>query len=88
MLVISNRAPKMNAVSPSLSPFTQMVDRRLAIAQMGLAEARHHLATGQAEDAGIVLDKIDEDLHLLRCRMSREGERSAPRTASLHGSAN
>ena len=88
MLVVSNRAPKTNAVSPSLSPFTQMVDRRLAIAQMGLAEARHHVAAGRSDDAGIVLEKIDEDLHLLRCRMSREGETVALRSSSLHGSAN
>jgi hypothetical protein len=65
-----------------------MVDRRLAIAQKGLAEVQRHLAAGQAEDAGIVLEKIDEDLHLLRCRLVRETETVAPRSSVLVGSAN
>ena len=88
MLVLSDRARDTNALSTSLSQFTQMVDRRLAIAQKGLAEARQHLASGQSEDAGIVLEKIDEDLHLLRCRLSREVEMVAPRPSVLHESAN
>jgi hypothetical protein len=60
-----------------------MLDRRLSIAQKGLAEAQQHLAAGQSEDAGIVLEKIDEDLHLLRCRLSREGEVLAARPSAL-----
>jgi hypothetical protein len=88
MLVRSNRARDIFAVSGSFSQVKQMVNRRLAIAQMGLAEARRHLAAGQAEDAGIVLDKIDEDLHLLRCRLDCEAEMVAPRTPVFHGSTN
>jgi hypothetical protein len=88
MLVLSDRARDTNALSPSLSRLTQMLDRRLAIAQMGLAEASLHLAAGQNEDAGIVLEKIDEDLHLLRCRLSRETETIAPHPSVLHESAN
>jgi hypothetical protein len=88
MLVLSDRARETNAVSVSFSQFTQMVDRRLSIARMGLAEARHHLAAGQAADADIVLEKIDEDLLLLRCRVEREVKTIAARPASLHDSAN
>ena len=88
MLVLSDRARETNAVSVSFSQFTQMVDRRLSIAQMGLAEARQYLAAGQVADADIVLDKIDEDLHLLRCRMNRETKTVAARPSSLKESAN
>ena len=58
------------------------------IAQMGLAEARQRLAAGQVADADIVLDKIDEDLHLLRCRIDRETKTVAVRPSSLRESAN
>jgi hypothetical protein len=88
MLVLSNRARETKAASVSFSQFTQMVDRRLSIAQMGLAEARQHLAAGQVGDADIVLDKIDEDLHLLRCRINREGKTIPARPSSLRESAN
>jgi hypothetical protein len=88
MLVLSKRARETNTRSVSCSPFTQMVDRRLSIAQIGLAEARQHLAAGQVADADIVLEKIDEDLHLLRCRIHREMETGAPRSSSLQESAN
>jgi hypothetical protein len=80
------RDPKVHASSSS--PFLRMVDQRLSIAQLGLSEARRHLAAGEIEDADIVLEKIDEDLHLLRCRMSREGEVPTTRTGAFHGSAN
>ncbi|MGH7171951.1 MAG: hypothetical protein ACRELG_16875 [Gemmataceae bacterium] len=88
MLVLSDRVRDTNVLSPSLYQFTQMVDRRLAIAQKGLAEAQRHLAAGHADDADLVLEKIDEDLHLLRCRLSREVERTAPRPSGLHDCAN
>jgi hypothetical protein len=88
MLVLSDRARDTNVLSASVSQLTQMVDRRLAIAQKGLAEASRHLSAGQAQDAGIVLEKIDEDLHLLRCRLSREVEMVMPRLSGLHDCAN
>jgi hypothetical protein len=88
MLVLSKRARETKTLSVSCSPFTQMVDRRLSIAQMGLAEARQHLAAGQVEDADIVLEKIDEDLNLLRCRIRREMETAVSRSSSLHESTN
>ncbi|HTU22235.1 MAG TPA: hypothetical protein VMG10_29620 [Gemmataceae bacterium] len=88
MLVLSDRVRDTNVLSTSLLQFTQMVDRRLSIAQQGLIEAQRHLTAGQAEDADIVLEKIDEDLHLLRCRLSREVEMVALRPSGLHESAN
>src|SRR6185437_3997932 len=79
MLVLTDRVRDTKTLPASLFQFTQMVDRRLAIAEKGLAEAQRHLAAGQKEDADLVLEKIDEDLHLLRCRLSREVERTASR---------
>jgi hypothetical protein len=88
MLVLSHRVVEMNALPTSLSQIRQLVDRRLAITQKGLAEARRHLTDGQPAAAEIVLEKIDEDLHLLRCRIGREVEKIAPRSGDLHGCAN
>jgi carbon storage regulator CsrA len=53
-----------------------LVQRRLEIARNGLAEARRHLRAGRAEDAGVLIEKVDEDLHLLRCRVRRETGRA------------
>lgn len=88
MLVLSNRSPNTTTHSPSFSRLAQMLDRRLAIAQKGLAEARRHLASAQVEDGSLVLEKIDEDLHLLRCRLTREAETLALRPSVLHECAN
>jgi hypothetical protein len=88
MLVLSDRARETSSLPVSFSQFTQMVDRRLSIAQMGLAEARQHLAAGQVADADIVLGKIDEDLLMLRCRMEREVKTIAVRPSALCESAN
>lgn len=66
------------------STLDQVVDRRLAIAHLGLAELRRHLRTGRSEDAQVILDKLDEDLYLLRQRMRRRGETPA-RGPTVHG---
>ena len=60
----------------------QLIARRLEIAGRGLSELRNHLSSGRSEDAALVLDKLDEDLHLLRRRVRRETEQApfqAPR---------
>ncbi len=88
MLVLSKRARETNALSVPFSQFQQMVDRRLSISQKGLAEARQHLMAGQAEDAGLVLEKIEEDLLLLRCRLDCEVKTLSSRPAVPHDSAN
>ncbi|HEY7425328.1 MAG TPA: hypothetical protein VH682_13940 [Gemmataceae bacterium] len=87
MLVLSRRAHEPNTLSPALLPFKQLVDRRLAIAQKGLAEARRHLAAGQAADADTVLEKLDEDLHLLRRRLDSMAEPATPGPSVLRGCA-
>jgi hypothetical protein len=78
MLVQSDRAPKTQVVSVSLVRFNDVVDRRLAIAEKGLAEARQHLAAGQTDDVDLILEKLDEDLRLLRGRLRREIQTAAP----------
>jgi hypothetical protein len=85
MLILSRRAHESNTLSPALLPFKQLVDRRLAIAQKGLAEARQHLAAGQAGDADMVLEKVDEDLHLLRRRLDSAAETATPGPSVLCG---
>ena len=65
---------------PSSQPqLHQMVDRRLAIGGKGLEEMRKHLAAGQAADAEMILEKLDEDLDLLRGRLCREVEPASRR---------
>jgi hypothetical protein len=87
MLIRSRRAHESNTLSAALSPFKQLVDRRLAIAQKGLAEARQYLAAGQVEDADTVLEKLDEDLYLLRRRLDSAGETAPSRPVVLCGCA-
>jgi carbon storage regulator CsrA len=55
----------------------QMVGRRLEIARRGLRELRQRLRTGHAADAEAILEKLDEDLHLLGRRVSHEAEQAA-----------
>jgi hypothetical protein len=87
MPVLSDRIHQSNFIPADPTPFRQMVDRRLSIAQKGLDEARQHLASGQAEDVDLVLEKIDEDLHLLRRRLSSEAETVARRPTVRYGRA-
>jgi hypothetical protein len=64
------------SVSP-LPQFHQMVDRRLAITGRGLTELRRHLEAGEVQDAALILEKIEEDLTLLRRRLYSEVEPTA-----------
>ncbi len=83
MLVLSDRTHESPLFPASLPQFKQLVDRRLAIAGKGLAEARRHLAAGQVHDADTILEKVDEDLYLLRRRLAGAGE--TPRSSVLCG---
>jgi hypothetical protein len=57
----------------------QLVHKRLEIARDGLDEVRRRARSGRAEDVELLLDKLDEDLHLLQRRVRREvGEASEP----------
>jgi len=59
------------ATRPALE---QMLEKRLEIARTGIHEAQQLLHSGNEADARIVLEKIDEDLHLLGRRVRREFE--------------
>jgi len=66
--------PLESAGSPTLPAIKQMLEKRLEIARTGIHEAQQLLHEGHEEDARIVLEKVDEDLHLLRRRVRREFE--------------
>src|SRR5690349_3214102 len=59
--------------SPSLSlvRINQLLNRRLEIARRGLSHAQE-LAADQPEDASVLLEKVDEDLHMLQRRLQLE----------------
>ena len=62
--------------TPTLPAIKQMLEKRLEIARTGIHEAQQLLHDGNEEDARIVLEKVDEDLHLLRRRVRREFEKA------------
>jgi hypothetical protein len=52
-----------------------LVDKRLGVSQRGLTELGRLLRAGAVEDAEVLVDKIAEDLHLLRRRMRGGSDR-------------
>jgi carbon storage regulator CsrA len=60
------------ADAPTLLRINQLLEKRLEIARQGLTELRRQLRDGETGDAEDILDKVDEDLHMLRRRLSRE----------------
>jgi carbon storage regulator CsrA len=62
--------------APSLPKIRQLLEKRLEIAREGLTEAHAMMRAGNSEDAQLLIEKIDEDLHLLRRRLRREFERA------------
>ena len=69
--------------SPTLPAIEQMLEKRLEIARTGIHEAQQLLDDGHEDDARIVLEKVDEDLHLLRRRVRREFEKSESMACGL-----
>jgi hypothetical protein len=61
--------PKVPGEAPTPAHLGQLVDKRLGISQRGLAEMGRLLRAGAVEEAEVLLDKITEDLHLLRRRV-------------------
>ena len=61
---------------PALPALKRLLDKRLDIAREGISEAQQLLRAGMEADARIILEKVDEDLHLLRRRIRREFEKS------------
>jgi carbon storage regulator CsrA len=72
---------------PSLIQLDQLVQKRLAVARLGLTELRRRLDCEQDEDAEIVRQKIDEELHMLQRRVRREVEKTTPRSVPIHRAA-
>jgi carbon storage regulator CsrA len=61
----------------------RLLDKRLEIARKGINEAQRCLRAGNEEDAGVLLDKVDEDLHMLRRRLRREMEKAEALTCGI-----
>jgi hypothetical protein len=89
MHVFSSRLREFFPLSPSSAdsasgrpvvgppPLEQVVVKRLEIAHRGLEEVRRHLGDGRPGDAQIILDKLEEDLFLLRQRLCNAGDTPA-----------
>src|SRR5262249_45209799 len=59
-----------------LTALQRLLAKRLETAGEGINQARQSLRRGQEEDARMLLEKVDEDLHLLRRRVRREIEKA------------
>ena len=68
---------------PTLHNLKRLIDKRLEIARKGINEARQCLRAGEEEDARVLMEKVDEDLHLLRRRVRREIEKTEDSACSL-----
>ncbi|NBO91575.1 MAG: carbon storage regulator [Planctomycetia bacterium] len=71
-----NWKPEVGEEPASSSDIQRMIDKRLEIAREGLNELREYLRAGQEDDARLILEKVDEDLHLLRRRVRREFQKA------------
>ena len=69
-------SPEPAAEAPTLEALKRLLDKRLEIARKGIDQAHHCLSRGQEEDAQMLLEKVDEDLNLLRRRVRREIEKA------------
>jgi carbon storage regulator len=76
---VANWGPARHEVSKSISltQLNQMLNKRLEIARLGLSEAQQ-LLSDQPHEASFILDKVDEDLHMLQHRLRREFEKFDP----------
>ena len=75
--------PLENDNGSTLPAIEQMLEKRLAIARTGIYEAQQLLHDGNEEGARIVLENVDEDLHLLRRRVRLEFERAESMACGL-----
>jgi carbon storage regulator CsrA len=72
------------ASSPSMQQVNQLIQKRLEIARHAVSEIRTHLRGDDHEDVQVLLERLDEDLRLLRRRVRREVEKNGPaREAAL-----
>jgi carbon storage regulator CsrA len=65
--------PSLDPLSPlSLIQLSQLLQKRLEVARLGLVSVREQMASGEIEDAAETLNRLEEDLQLLRTRMQKE----------------
>jgi len=72
--VLREALPDHGAPPASLHQLNKLMEKRIEITRQGIDELRQYLKQGKTENAEAVLEKIDEDLHLLRRRVRREVE--------------
>jgi len=75
--------PETGETAPTLPAIKRLLDKRLEIAREGLSEVRQCLRAGQEEDARVLIEKVDEDLHMLRRRLRREIEKAETLTCGV-----
>jgi sRNA-binding carbon storage regulator CsrA len=68
--------PEVGEEASSMADIRRMLEKRLEIAREGLNEMRAKLQSGDEASAQLILEKVDEDLHLLRRRLRREFEKA------------
>jgi carbon storage regulator CsrA len=67
-------ADRQPALAPPLPALNSLVEKRLAILRRGLDEVQRSVSAARTDEAGLLLDKLDEDLHLLRLRLLSEAD--------------
>jgi hypothetical protein len=75
--------PELGDSPANVADIRQMMERRLDIARKGLCEAQKYLKAGDSEQAGLILEKVDEDLYLLRRRLGGEFEKAEALSVGL-----
>lgn len=70
----AEKPSKPKALRPGVTqpPLHKLVEKRLAIVRLGLDEVQRSMSAAQPEEAELLLDKLDEELHLLRQRLHTE----------------
>jgi carbon storage regulator CsrA len=72
-----------NGVPSTFQELNQLINNRLHVASVGLAQLREQLQAGFIQDAEMTLAKIDEDWQLLRQRLGSEVEKARLRPPPL-----
>jgi carbon storage regulator CsrA len=65
-------SPAPKKVTPPLPRLNQLVEKRLAILRQGLDEVQRSMSASTTDEAELLLDKLDEEVTLLRQRLHSE----------------
>jgi len=69
----NDHEPSLDPLSPlSLIQLSQLLQKRLEVARLGLESVREQMEGGDLAQAGETLDRLEEDLQLLRTRVQKE----------------